>query len=148
MDFYIKPVNVENWREVISLSVNENQKSFIEDNAFSIAESKFYTYWNPSALYYGEELIGFAMYGHVPQENRVWLDRFMIDKSCQGKGYGKGVLTCLINHIFNKYKCNEIYLSIFEENKFALKLYKDFGFYVNGEIDYGGEKVMVLNIEK
>lgn len=148
MKFYIKSVNIENWREVIGLSVNDNQKSFIEDNAFSIVESKFYTYWNPSALYYEEELIGFAMYGCVPQENRVWLDRFMIDKRCQGKGYGKGVLTCLIKHIYNKYKCNEIYLSIFEDNKSALKLYKCFGFNFNGEIDCGGEKVMVLNIEK
>ncbi|HEL3620841.1 TPA: spermidine acetyltransferase, partial [Clostridioides difficile] len=44
----------------------------------------------------------------------------------------------------NEYNCDELYLSIFEDNKMAIKLYKDFGFEFNGELDYGGEKVMVL----
>ena len=68
----------------------------------------------------------------------------MIDSKYQGKGYGKASLDFLVNHLKNKYNCDELYLSIFENNKMAIKLYKDFGFEFNGELDYGGEKVMGL----
>lgn len=83
------------------------------------------------------------MYGRL-EDDRVWLDRFMIDSKYQGKGCGKASLDFLVNHLKNEYNCDELYLSIFEDNKMAIKLYKDFGFKFNGELDYGGEKVMVL----
>lgn len=86
MGIYLKEVNIENWRDVVSLSVAENQKNYIESNAFSLAESKFLKQWKPMAIYHNEELIGFSMYGYFKNEKRVWLDRFMIHSKYQGKG--------------------------------------------------------------
>ncbi len=86
------------------------------------------------------------MYGKLEYENRVWLDRFMIDYRSQNKGYGRASLDFLINSLIKEYNCNEIYLSIYEENSYAIKLYKSVGFNFNQEVDDNGEKVMVLKL--
>lgn len=44
----------------------------------------------------------------------------------------------------HEYPNTDIYLSVYEENKTAVSLYKLFGFEFNGELDTKGEKVMVL----
>lgn len=147
MSINFKMVTGETFKEVAMLSVKAEQKSFIEDNAYSIAESKFNDEWQTVGIYKDGLLIGFAMYGYISSEKRVWLDRFMIDKKFQGRGYGKVTIKELIESIFKKFSCKEIYLSIFEDNHKALKLYEELGFNFNGELDYGGEKVMVLKSE-
>ncbi|MGL4762618.1 MAG: GNAT family N-acetyltransferase [Sarcina sp.] len=141
-------VDKESFWKVIKLSVGKNQKSFIESNKQSIAESKYYEYWKPTCIYIDEDLIGFTMYGKVAsEENRVWLDRYMIDQRYQGKGYGSRVLNYIILYLKKLYNCNEIYISIFEDNIHALHMYQKVGFEFNGELDYGGEKVMVKTLE-
>lgn len=144
MKFNFKDINKSNWKEVIKLKVKESQKDFIENNAVSIAESKYIKNWILKGIYLKEELIGFAMYGYFQDEKRLWLDRFMIDYKFQGKGYGKKALEELIDYILNEFNSIELYLSIFEENELALKVYKSIGFEFNGELDTGGELVMVL----
>ena len=143
-------VDKKNFWEVVKLKVGEGQEDYIESNAESIAEAKYYLGWKPVCIYNDNILIGFAMYGKCSEDsesNRVWLDRFMIDEKFQGKGYGKKSLMVLINHIEELYNTKKIYLSIFEKNKLALKMYKNLGFEFNGEVDYGGEKVMVLYLK-
>lgn len=142
-----KAVTYETLKEVCMLSVKDDQVSFIESNAYSIAESKFNDEWNTIGIYIDDILVGFAMYGYISSEKRVWLDRFMIDGRFQGKGYGRKVIKELINKIFNDFKCDEIYLSIFDDNLNALKLYNSLGFKANGELDYGGENIMVLTMK-
>lgn len=146
MNFYFRDINKENWKEAVDLSVKDEQSDFIESNALSIAESKYVENWIVKGIYLEEELIGFTMYGYFDDDKRVWLDRFMIDYKFQGKGYGKKGLLKLIEHIANEFKVKKIYLSIFENNKGALRLYEKIGFKFTGELDYGGEKVMELNL--
>ena len=147
----IKIIDVDknNFWDVTKLRVGDMQKDFIESNAQSIAESKYYDGWKPVCIYNDDMLIGFAMYGKCSEDvekNRVWFDRFMIDSKFQGRGYGKQSLDVLIRHIEKLYNTSEIYLSIFEENILALEMYKNLGFNFNGEMDYGGERVMVLHL--
>ncbi|MCR1934154.1 GNAT family N-acetyltransferase [Clostridium tepidum] len=144
MNLHLEEVTSKNWRYVISLKVNENQQNLIESNAYSIVESKFIPQWHPKSIYCNNNLIGFAMYGYFQKENRLWLDRFMIDYRYQNKGYGKASLNLLINTILKEYNCNKIYLSIFKNNIEAMKLYKKFGFEFTGELDENGELIMVL----
>ncbi|EGT3617219.1 GNAT family N-acetyltransferase [Clostridium perfringens] len=146
MNFYFRDINKENWKKAVDLRVKDEQSDFIESNALSIAESKYVENWIVKGIYLEEELIGFTMYGYFDDDKRVWLDRFMIDYKFQGKGYGKKVLLKLIEHIANEFKVKKIYLSIFENNKGALRLYEKIGFKFTGELDYGGEKVMELNL--
>lgn len=146
MNFYFRDINKENWKKVVDLRVKDEQSDFIESNALSIAESKYVENWIVKGIYLETELIGFTMYGYFDDDKRVWLDRFMIDHKFQGKGYGKKVLLKLIEYIANEFKVKKIYLSIFENNKGALRLYEKIGFKFTGELDYGGEKVMELNL--
>ena len=94
----------------------------------------------------GDILIGFAMYGEIaePKGTRVWLDRFLIDKNHQGKGYAKPVFELILNKIKSLYTNKDIYLSVYEDNEHAIKLYKSLGFVFTGELDINGEKIMLL----
>lgn len=56
------------------------------------------------------------------------------------------MLKALIQHLAGLYKCKKIYLSIFENNIHALRLYQTFGFLFNEELDFNGEKVMVKEL--
>lgn len=147
MRIRFEEVTYDTLKDVCMLSVKDDQFSFIESNAYSIAESKFNDEWNTVGIYIDDILVGFSMYGYISSEKRVWLDRFMIDGRFQGMGYGRKAIKELINKIFKEFKCDEIYLSIFDDNLNALKLYLSLGFKANGELDYGGENIMVLTIK-
>jgi diamine N-acetyltransferase len=138
MGLRIREVTEENWKAVALLSVEENQEEYIESNSFSIAQSLFETHWNSVGLYDHQTLVGYAMYGQEEKSGEVWLDRFMIDKNYQGKGYAKQFLSILMEHIHQKYQCNKIYLSISPDNAVAQNLYEQFGFRLNGDIDRTG----------
>lgn len=88
MKLNVRIADINNWHDLVSLSVDKSQLDYIESNALSIAESKFITAWVPVGIYDENSLIGFAMYGRL-EDDRVWLDRFMIDSKYQGKGCGK-----------------------------------------------------------
>ncbi|MDU9052076.1 MAG: GNAT family N-acetyltransferase, partial [Clostridioides difficile] len=109
MKLNVRIADINNWHDLVSLSVDKSQLDYIESNALSIAESKFITAWVPVGIYDENSLIGFAMYGRL-EDDRVWLDRFMIDSKYQGKGYGKASLDFLVNHLKNEYNCDELYL--------------------------------------
>jgi len=64
-------VTTENWRAVAALTVADEQNHFIESNAFSLAECMYEKNAASLALYDGEILVGYAMYG--------WLDN--VEKS-------------------------------------------------------------------
>ncbi|GLF83210.1 MULTISPECIES: GNAT family N-acetyltransferase [Bacillus] len=152
MNIEIKPVTDHNRAAVLDLKVSGQQKSYVESSKVCLEDAVKCEYYQPAALYYQGDLIGFAMYGLFPgdsktnEDGRVWLDRFFIDERFQGRGLGKKMLDALIRHLTIIYKCNKIYLSIYEENKPAKNLYLKFGFQFNGELDFNGEKVMVKKI--
>lgn len=145
MNIEIRDVTKDNWKECISLSVLEEQKSFVASNVFSLAQSKFDTEMVPVCIYENNKMIGFAMYAKEPETGRIWIVRFMIDKQYQNKGLGKLALKELISLLQNKFHCMEIYLSYEPDNIIAEKLYSNAGFIKTGEIEEG-EMVSKLNI--
>lgn len=147
MTLRICEVNSNNWRDIAALSVSKDQYAFIEDNSYSLAQSKYHPEWKSVAIYDNETPIGYGMYGTDLRTNQVWLDRFMIDQHYQGKGYGKRAFPMLIELIKKTYQCKRIYLSIHPENDAAQKLYESFGFKLTGEMDCG-EAVMMLDISQ
>lgn len=145
MNLNFKPVTKDNQKDIEALQLFPFQIGFIETIEECLIESEEYKQWKPVGIYYGEALIGFAMYGYFEDTNykgRLWLDRLLIDKRFQGKGYGKEAVTKLIKRLYNEYGENKIYLSVYESNKAAISLYEKAGFYFNGEYDTKGEKVM------
>ncbi|WP_440620769.1 spermine/spermidine acetyltransferase [Bacillus subtilis] len=152
MSINIKAVTNDNRAAILDLRVSQNQLSYIESTKVCLEDAKECHYYKPVGLYYEGDLVGFAMYGLFPEydednkNGRVWLDRFFIDKHYQGKGLGKKMLKALIQHLAELYKCKRIYLSIFENNIHAIRLYQRFGFHFTGELDFKGEKVMVKEL--
>lgn len=135
----------EDWRAVAGLEVGEDQKAFIESNAFSMAESKYESNAASISLYDGEILIGYAMYGWYNEaEQSIWLDRFMIDRHFQGQGYAKRFIPVILEWMHNKHRYSKVYLSLHPDNEAALRLYQSFGFKLNGEIDSEGPVVGVV----
>ncbi|MEN8076101.1 GNAT family N-acetyltransferase [Clostridioides difficile] len=150
MNLIIKNVNENNYKEIASLKVANGQENYIETVEECLEEARKYSVWRPVGIYDEEKVVGFAMYGLFLDEGdygRVWLDRFLISAENQGIGYGKAAVKFLINHLYKEYCYDEIYLSVYEDNKNAINLYKKLGFEFNGENDINGENIMVISLE-
>ncbi|MEJ8307174.1 GNAT family N-acetyltransferase [Saccharibacillus sacchari] len=146
MQTEIKKISPENVQAVLDLRVAPDQTSYIESTAQCLEEAQECSFYVPVALYAENELVGFAMYGFFPGEDesgRVWLDRFLIDRRHQGRGLGRIMLSSLLDLLYEQFGPCDIYLSLYEDNQGALRLYEKFGFRFNGELDMNGEKVMV-----
>jgi len=146
MKIRLEPVTVASRAAVERLETAPGQEGFVESVAECLAEADRRRCWRPVGVYDGDALIGFAMYGffweYLPF-GRLWLDRLLIDKKYQGKGYGKRVVLALLDRLRTEYSCDTIYLSVYETNSHAIHLYQQIGFHFNGEYDTNGEHVMV-----
>ena len=134
----IQPVDSSNWRQIISLQVEDNQQRFIEKNEISLLEAVFDTKhdWTCYGLFENETPVGFVMIGAENKDDRyIWLDRFMIDAKFQGKGLGTTFLIRIIDFIANHYEVDEVVLSITKENAFAKAFYVRHGFNNTGLVD-------------
>lgn len=149
MKLTIKNINEANYEEILNLKVGKNQENFIESIGECLEEASQASNWKTVGIYDSDNAVGFAMYGLFLDEGkngRVWLDRFLISYEHQGKGYGEVGVRLLIERLYEEYKYKKIYLSVYDNNKGAISLYKKIGFEFNGEVDTKGEKVMVIKL--
>lgn len=146
MNIILREITPENFKECIKLKVSDNQKTFVATNLYSIAQSKIYPTHLPFAVYDGDEMVGFVLYGFDEEEKRFYLGRLMIDEKFQGKGYGRAATLEVIERLKQVENCKEIYLSFVPENKNAEKLYESIGFKDTGELNDGGEIIMRYEI--
>ncbi len=140
-------ITPQNFRECINLKVSDAQEKFVAANLMSIAQAKIYPTANPFAVYAGDEMVGFAMYGYDTDEERFYLVRLMIDAEHQGKGYGKAATRRVIERMKQIEDCRAIFLSFVPENTGAERLYQSVGFERTGEISEDGEIVMRFTID-
>ena len=144
-----KQINKKNQEEIENLSIKDEQEGFLESVKQCLLDASKNPEWVCAGIYEQDTPIGFAMYGMISlttPKNQVWIDRFMIDKNFQGKGYGKKAFQELIHIVKEAYHKDKIYLSVYENNKAAIHMYKSLGFRFNGELDFNGEKVMELSM--
>lgn len=129
--------NIDNTNEykVRNIKLKPGQEKFIETVDECLKEAETFNEWHPVAIYYEDEIIGFAMYGSFGLNKDTWIDRIMIDEKHQGRGYGKLAMMKLIDMVSKEYEVNVIYLSITEGNSTAYNLYKNIGFESMNERD-------------
>ena len=138
MQITLTKIDRENFDEVVKLDVHESQRSFVAPNVRSIAQSMVYEYFCPRAVYDGDTLVGFLMYGKDDESNgEVWLIRLMVDKNLQGRGYGKAATLKAVEEIRERFDPPEIFLSFEPENSLAKGLYEKLGFRDTGRVEYG-----------
>ena len=148
MSVSLREITPENFKECVELKVADAQKTFVAPNVMSIAQSKIlFPHANTMAVYAGDEIVGFVMYGLDTDDNQYCLGRLMIDEKHQGKGYGRAATLEVIKELKKIEDCKEIYLSFAPENENAEKLYKSIGFERTGELN-GSEIVMRFVIER
>ena len=145
MDVSLRPLTRENLWPVVDLKLHPGQESFVEDNVASIANAYVEPTFVPLAVYAGEELVGFAMYGQHPKTGAWWVIRLMIDRDHQGKGYGRAATAQLIEMMIERVGCEEIVTSFVPSNAVASSLYASLGFRPNGEIE-DDEPLVVLSV--
>ena len=143
-------VNDENRKEVEGLTVFSEQAGFIESVNECLQEADELELWRPVGIYDSDTLIGFAMYGYFPEPTpgQLWLDRLLIDKKYQGKGYGKQAVFSLLDRLHAEYQSDTVYLSVYENTPRAIRLYQQIGFRFNGKYDTKGEHIMEYHFKE
>ncbi|SET57095.1 diamine N-acetyltransferase [Oceanobacillus limi] len=66
-----------------------------------------------------------------------WIERFMIDKKFQNKGYGRTSLQKFFDYFSNKFGNVDLRISTEPENELAIRLYESVGFVKTGEVAAG-----------
>lgn len=150
MTLHFEKVTSKNRKQIEKLGLYPTQKDYIETVEECLIEADENNIWETVGIYDDHLLIGFAMYGffkEIQSDGQVWLDRFLIDRNYQGKGYGKEAVTKLLKILADEYNQNKVYLSVYDINKPAIHLYEKIGFCFNGEYDTKGERVMVYEFK-
>ncbi|MDJ0332182.1 MULTISPECIES: GNAT family N-acetyltransferase [Planococcus] len=137
----IRAITDSNKQEVLNLKVAAQQRGFIESVSQCLLEAEQDTRYVPLALYKENEIIGFSMYGKFDEQ--IWLDRFLVDERFQQQGLGRYFFRVLVDYLTELYPKKPIYLSVFEQNKVAIRLYQKLGFGFTEEVDENGEKIMI-----
>ncbi len=132
MNISLREITADNWVDAIKLKVDVDQEKFVASNAISIAQSKFHSFLECYGIYNEDTMVGFTAFGINPEDDKVWIARYMIDGKHQGKGYGKVALESLLQFLHQKYACSEVFLDVGEENTIAKKIYSDAGFAKTG----------------
>lgn len=144
MAISLKTITEENFEECISLSLKDGQDEFIDSNLYSIAESKVIPEYLINAIYNDDVIVGFVMYAlNFKYGNDLYINRLMIDKHYQRKGYAKATLDLLKEIAKSTQSISRMTLSTDKKNLEAINLYEEFGFINTGRVD-NGEDVFEL----
>jgi diamine N-acetyltransferase len=150
----LREITRENWRAALELTVLPEQQRFIADHApiAAIALAKAYIrpdglVWLPYAIYADTEMIGLIELAYQPgSRDQYWVYHFFIDRSHQGKGYGRAAFLAFVQQIREQHPhCRQINLTVHPENSRAQRLYTSVGFQPDGR-ELWGEPVYQLQI--
>ncbi|MFD1067250.1 GNAT family N-acetyltransferase [Oceanobacillus locisalsi] len=140
MTISFKKIDESNYKECALLKVNDNQKDFVAPNWYSVLEAVYEEKEerHPYAIYHEDEMVGFLMYVYYPADEDYdkdswWMERFMIAKDFQGKGYGKASLKKFIKDFQGNHPSEALRTSAVKENHVAITLYEHSGFQRTGE---------------
>jgi diamine N-acetyltransferase len=122
-------------RNVVCLRLAPGQEQFVAPNAISIADAYVEKSWHPLAVFAGDELVGFVMYGDDTDTGQWWIIRVMIDERFQGRGYGRAATTTLVDLMREQHGCASIRLGVDPANQRAIGLYESLGFRDTGEVE-------------
>lgn len=135
---YLVEVTEENWLQIASLSVAEEQKTFLAPAIGILARG--YVYRNCNARVFGianeEQIVGVALVRDFLDEPVGYdLQQFMIDKRFQGKGYGTEALKQILELLRQEGKYNTVEVCVKKAAIEALRVYEKVGFRDSGYVD-------------
>ena len=143
----LQPVNQDNWRDVASLSVAENQRDFVADPCYYLALCSYGNVWQPLAICLDEQVVGFMMWAIDSADGSCWLGGILIDKTRQRHGYGRQAVQAAITMLREEHGHRNFALSYQPTNVAAKHLYSKLGFVETDEWE-DGEIVARLSLEE
>jgi diamine N-acetyltransferase len=151
MAITLRELTRDTWEECVDLEVAEHQRNFVSSNLVSLAEAQFYPGTVCRAVYAGDVMVGFVMYGpdaeYAPGEQGAYaFVRLMIDRRYQGQGYGRAAIAAVIETIREVPESRVLYTSYVPENTHAGHLYAAMGFQDTGRL-LDGEIILALPLK-
>ncbi|QPH53891.1 GNAT family N-acetyltransferase [Pontivivens ytuae] len=145
MSVSLEPVTRDDVIPLTDLAVHAEQRGFVADNAFSLAQAPYETGAYPFAIRADGRLVGFCMVIDMrehqyrercddPQSCFLW--RFMIAAEEQGKGYGRATLA-EVEAWARARGLTALVTTAVEGNAAARALYRSAGFVETGRIAHG-----------
>ena len=131
----LKAITEENFIDAFALKLAPEQERFVSHPVRSLAQAYVYReQCQPFGIYEGDRMVGYVMviYDYDIPEYDIW--HMMIDRTEQGKGYGKAALDRVLDYIKTKPfgSSERVTLTCNKENLRALGLYKSNGFTETG----------------
>ena len=131
-------VTEDNWMDVASLSVKEEQKKYVAPAIGILARG--YVYRDCNAKIYAFEndgvIVGTALVREFTDEPLGYdLQQFMIDEKYQGKGYGSRALELILDELRKEGRYDHVELCGKKADAEASRLYGKHGFADSGYVD-------------
>ena len=131
-------VTEDNWMDVASLSVKEEQKKYVAPAIGILARG--YVYRDCNAKIYAFEndgvIVGTALVREFTDEPLGYdLQQFMIDEKYQGKGYGSRALELILDELRKEGRYDHVELCGKKADTEAIRLYGKYGFADSGYVD-------------
>lgn len=142
-DVTLCEITAESLSEILALQVTEEQRTFVADNARSIAQAHFSPYAWFKAIYADETPVGFVLLWDDPDKPEYYLWRLMIDARYQGNGFGRRAVKLLIRHVRSRPNASELFTSVVQADGGPQGFYERLGFELIGDYEEG-EAVMRL----
>ena len=131
---------------VCHLQVAADQREYVPENAFSIAQAYFEPKAWFRAIYAGETPVGFIMLYDDSDTPVYYLWRLMIDAARQGKGFGQRAIALLIAYVRTRPAARELLVDYHPGPHSPRDFYLKQGFRDTGRIEEG-EVVLSLLLD-
>ncbi|MDY3225303.1 MAG: GNAT family N-acetyltransferase [Candidatus Faecousia sp.] len=136
----LKKIDESNFLDAFGLELGEGQEKFVSNPIRSLAQAYvYYHQCTPFGIYHADQMVGYVLviYDYDLQEYDIW--HLMIDKTQQGKGYGRAAMEQCLAYIAGKPfgASDRVSLTCNRENQSAICLYKSLGFSETGNEEDG-----------
>ena len=131
-------VTEDNWMDVASLAVKEEQKGYVapaigilaRGYVFRDCNGKVYAFENDGVI------VGTALVREFTDEPLGYdLQQFMVDERYQRKGYGSRALELILDELRAENRYDHVELCVKKADVEAIRLYQKHGFIDSGYID-------------
>lgn len=130
MSVTLKDITRENFEELISLFVDQEQEQFVASNLYTIAQMQFKEEKIAKGVYVDEKAVGLIAYDL--EDYDIW--RLMIDARFQGNGYGRKAMEIVLDILRKDSRLETARTCIVVENVAMRNLIVSFGFKENGKV--------------
>lgn len=131
-------ITEDNWMEVASLSVKEEQKKYVAPAIGILARGYVYRDCNVKIYAFEKDgvIVGTALVREFTDEPLGYdLQQFMIDEQYQRKGYGSRALQQILDELRKEGHYDHVELCVKKADIEAIRLYEKHGFVDSGYVD-------------